>query len=718
VPRLTDPGVRHRSRIAAPPCHSAARELFYKGMDEHVPAKPPALDGQDRPDPSDPAAVDAVIASMRVFLGVSLTRTGLACDVATADALGLELLTALDSSADWDASIIHVGETLARAFGERPADWGRIGEKLELHFRAIFVADHPRAQRSIQQRKPDGQTLSPVRLELVGPFVRRVMLSGSREQRLEFYSVITSHAVWDAAAASLADAEATPDEIIQFLSVLGRPQFGFLGDAAAGLVAWTHRDPKRAVGLVNQLTSAELHERGAGALQVLVETLGEDPAREAWLNEVFERLFASRKRMAWNLVVALECFAAPPSTSVGQRHARMLARVLRAPGTLVPPAMHALRRDARTAPTESLSTLQQLLDLADLAASNDREPNDVLSVAADVASSALNGLRARGDDPSPVAAFLAALLPLGPGRTRHGLDFVLDGLLADRSEQVKSFFSEWLGMHSRAIAGGHSTLEELLPVLAHKLGPERETQWLCDVLVAGSPPARVAAATLLGSRKAGVPEAAFRDVSETDARILMHEMIDCGRMGVPLLGALVRLASLWPSLIPEIGPILTEELAPNYPEACKALLPSLTAHAGGSPPDVAAAWQSVASGIDTAVNELTEAHSIRLSIPEVVRIAPAAGVWRLAQQREMDKAYRVAQQRSVFASLVSVVPIGRGDQSLMAGFPNAAPTGFQDHSFTMVIPAGEVIDPLGEQLRRVTHLERAEQLRKERSSTP
>jgi hypothetical protein len=36
----------------------------------------------------------------------------------------------------------------------------------------------------------------------------------------------------------------------------------------------------------------------------------------------------------------------------------------------------------------------------------------------------------------------------------------------------------------------------------------------------------------------------------------------------------------------------------------------------------------------------------------------------------------------------------------------------------MVIPAGEVIDPLGEQLRRVTHLERAEQLRKERSSTP
>jgi hypothetical protein len=688
-------------------------------MDERTePTSAARAEEGDAPGVASEAPPSVVEASMVVFLETALSRNDPRADVAAADAIAKQLLSALDSAVDWDAALWRVGAALARSFSGRASNWSRIGELLALHFRLLFVADHPRAQRSTQQRTPTGETLSPVRFDLVRPFVRTAMLAASPVQRAEFYKSITSHEVWGAAAANLTDAGAAQNEMLEFLEAHRAMKIGLIPEAATALAVWAEQDPERAATLAMALARRDVEEVSAGAIQVIVETLTKDPARDAWRSEIVDALFATRNRMAWALVVALECFAAPPSATASERHERMMARVSRAPTALLPAALRALWRDARSAPTESLVTLGKLLELAEVSAASPNVPQDFLLAAADVATSALSGLRNRGESSAPVEGLLPTLLYLEPNRALHGLDMVLDGLLEERNASVKAFLAEWLGVHARAIVPTYVTLTDLLPLVAHRLGPDNELQWLIDVMIDGSPPGRQAAASLIGARNMALSDAALSFVSETNARILVHEMIGCGRLGVHIVNALLRLALRWPSLVGEIGDIVANEIAPNYPNACQDALALLNPPGLVPPPEVRTAQQEAVAKIDKVLKDLSEAHRARMLVPEVVRVAPAAAQWYLAQQREVDKAYRAGRRRSALASLIPTVPIGRGNKSLMAELPNATATGFQAHSFSMTLPAREVIDPLGERLRQFEHIQRADSLRKARASAP
>jgi hypothetical protein len=495
-------------------------------------------------------AIDAASESLKAFLEAALVESDPASRIAGAEPAKSALLLVLDAAPDWDASLEQIGETLGRSFADRPSAWGRVGEHLELHFRLLFLADHPRAQRSTQRKTPDGQTLSPVRFELVRPFVRSVMVSATHEQRLEFYRGISTLDVWAAAAKGLADAAVMPAEVRLFLDALAATKFEPSGEIAEGLVAWTRRQPEGGMAFVEALVSTDFNDIQAQAIQIVVVTLTEDPVRESWRSQIVDQLFATRRRKAWNLVVALECFAAPLATSVTERHARMLSRVLRAPGTLMPAALRAIWGNAFDAPRESLATLQQLLELSELAISRPEEARELLSGASNVVATAVSALQTRKEDVRVVEPLLVPLLSLEPAGPRNGLDTVLAALMVDMRERTKRFLGDWLEVHADAIVSSHSTLADFLPLLAHGLGPNGEVEWLLGIMVASPPRARFAAASLLGASKGPIADTSLANMTELDARILLHEALGHRIMGVAIVDMLERLARRWKSLVP------------------------------------------------------------------------------------------------------------------------------------------------------------------------
>ena len=347
----------------------------------------------------------------------------------------------------------------------------------------------------------------------------------------------------------------------------------------------------------------------------------------------------------------------------------------------------------------------------------DHSKQEVLSLSAEAASQALLGLRDKSVDREPVVTFLGCLLALTPDHARQGfrLDMLLGELIADDERAVRAFLAKWFETHARSFITNHADLNEVLPLVAHKLGPEKEVRWWLDFLVAGSLDLRLVAQSFLSAHKT-LPDAAISALSQQDAEIVLHELVGSGALGPHIVSVLLRFASRFPSLLPEADKILCTEIAPNYPKVCEEAVQRVRAGAQSQPESQP--LEATASNLEAAVKRLFDAHALRARVPEIVRVAPAATAWALAEQRLVDTAYRRARGRSPLLSLVTTTPIGRGSSTVMPWGPHPVATALEGHSFSMVLPVREVIDPLGERLRRMAHLKHADELRKARGGTP
>ena len=491
-----------------------------------------------------------------------------------------------------------------------------------------------------------------------------------------------------------------------------------LEDVAAGLGRWASSQTQSATLLVDELLREKALD--VSAAQVLIEVLAADPARATWRNDVVERLSGLKDIAANELAVLLECFAWPSGAAATERHAGMMRRVVRSPLRFIPAALRALCRDARTEPAAALRTLNELLDLAEGSGVMSHAGQEVLAWSAEVLARALAGLRDRKEDEAPLTEFLRHLVGLAPGSVRRGLglDVLLADLLTTCELAVRAFIASWLEAHHSAIVQNHETFADVLPLVAHKLGPDKEADWLLGFLVDGERPLREVAMTMLVAREGGIGDGTLSALPQGDAEIVLHELVGAAWLGERVVGTLLRIGRRFAALAPAIEEILASEIAPNYPSACVQAARQLRAEASNLALAERQALETTAARIETALRVLEQAHRLRLGVPEILRVAAATAAWSAAQQRAMDKAYRQARRRSLFSLIATTVPIGRGRESVMPWGPDPAPTPFQEHAFSMAFPAREAIDPLGERMRRLRHMQRAAELRKARRSQP
>ncbi|EYF00602.1 hypothetical protein [Chondromyces apiculatus] len=427
-----------------------------------------------------------------------------------------------------------------------------------------------------------------------------------------------------------------------------------------------------------------------------------------WRDEVVARLIGEPDERLWGDAVWLACFAWPaPEPPARVRHKALIDAVMRFPPLLVEQGLAAMVREAQVHPVESVSTAASLLRL--LAERHDREDIErrCAPLLALVAWYATGSVR---KGPSETEALdLQALVPVlmlvEPAGAPRGLDYWLAEQVVVSAGVAKDFTAAWLALHSREIFRQHLSFGDMLPVLEHDLGAEGITRWLLSFLVHPRADTRLVAAYLLG--KLGgvvVPEGFLAALSAEQVDALAHEIIGGVTNPDTVVRWLVHIAQQRPDRLDLVQNLLLEDVAEDYPAACRrgmALLPT-------SGPDALAALIALRARVLTQLDEADAVHERARQVGDVIALRPARRAWHEVQNRLFQESARDARSsgRYVFASVVTMVPIARGEATAPQ-LPGDEPVRFETFSSGIELPLRELIDPLIFRASRVRHRQAA-----------
>ncbi len=677
--------------------------------------------------------LEAIGAQIATFLERALIDLEPERDVPGSEQICVDLLKVLDHAAAWEVAeeaaareswrhaLEDIAKQVAIVFKEQPEQWSRVAKLVGIYIRSAWVPKHHLAKYHMQRRQPAGPVLHYVELDFATPFLRGLLSSARAEQRAVFLGEVKSWEVWTALADALDSFHPTSEELataFRSFDTFSRND-GARGDIFEKLMAWAASAPdvvQRVVdGWLNQEPAYTTLDREPIRLLVeaLVEQHGADEKIIEWRNRLIEGLSRRSEEHCWKLAALLTCFAWPrePPTPVATRHALLLEHVRRLPGRLVNIGLHAMIRDAKECPTEAVDTTSRLLEM---------DPVDADGVypliVAQVANRALRVARERGCDASFLDALIPVLLriPLEQSRNGLGLDSFLAMLFKEDAVRTRVFVAQWLVQHASASRDRTLSLEEIFPLLVHKMGPVQEALWIIGFMVSPLAQLRIMASHLLGARRRSIPDEAFGELDQKQAQALAHLLAGGPIMGRVWVPALFKIALAKPQAMDVIKSILLEDAAVNYPSTCRASMKVWT-EAKGLLPDVLSATNEIRVELERRLAELDASHSRKRTVGELAQYHPAYGAWVEVQQRIMDTSVQDAQARSVLMQLATRMPIARGSHSLMS-FEQKQPTELKEYSSAIEFPLAEMLDPLGARLTRLEHYEQAEALLAERDN--
>jgi hypothetical protein len=182
---------------------------------------------------------------------------------------------------------------------------------------------------------------------------------------------------------------------------------------------------------------------------------------------------------------------------------------------------------------------------------------------------------------------------------------------------------------------------------------------------------------------------------------LIHVLASSGVLhGAVWVNVLIDLALTRPELLHEVAQVLAEDAMDQYPGVLRKAL----ARWEGQQP-----WGDAAHKIAKSLSQHQEDWAKKASVPEL-SYSPTSEEWRLAQQSQLDEAYRDAQETTLVAQIATRVPIARGEGSSGIFGDPSQPTPFQHFETSMEYPALDVIDPVAAMLRRFSRRQHAEKL--------
>lgn len=677
--------------------------------------------------------IEAIGARIATFLERAVTELEPERDVPESKQICADLLEVLDKAAAWEVAeeaaakeswqraLEDIAKLAAVAFKDRPEQWSRVAELAGIYIRSAWVPKHPNAKYNMQRRQPTGPVLHYVELDFATPFLRGLLSSARADQRAVFFGEIKRWEVWTALADALDSFRPTSEELAAAFGSFDTfsRNDGARGDIFEKLMAWAASAPdvvQRVVdGWLNQEPAYATLDREPIRLLVeaLVEQHGADEKILAWRDRLIDGLSRRNEEHCWKLAALLACFAWPkePPTPAATRHALLLEHVRRFPGCLVNVGLHAMTREAKEWPAEAVETTIRLLEMAPVDADG-----EFSLIVAHIADQALRGAREKSCHGSFLDPLLPVLLriPIEQSSNGLGLDSFLAMLFKEDAVKTRAFVAQWLAHDASAPHDRLLSLEDILPVLAHKMGPAQEAVWIIGFMVAPSARLRMIASRLLGARQGTLPDEAFGELDEKQARALAHLLAGgpiLGRVWVP---ALFKLALAKPQAMDVIKMILLEDAAVNYPSTCRASL-KIWSEAKDLLPDVLRAMDEVRVELEHRLAELDASHSRKRAIGEIAQYHPAYEASVEVQQRIMDASFQSAQARSVLMQLATRMPIARGSHSLMS-FEQKQPTELKEYSSSIEFPLAEVLDPLGARLARIEHCQQAEALLSERDT--
>lgn len=670
--------------------------------------------------------LDVLGAQIARFLERALTTPDRDQDVAESAYLCGALQTALDAEARWDAStgekakarwdqgLERVGRYLAGCFRETPERWAALARLIRVFVRAVWLEEHPLAQKHMQRRLPGAPVLHYVQLDVLKPFMRALLRAASGEERIALFGQIKDWEVWRALADALAPMAMSSDELVALFhtfDVFSRND-GARGEIFEKLMAWAGEHPEVTKPVVDAWVRGEprVSKLDREAVRLLIEAVveqhGDDADTGAWRDQVIEALARRKDEGSWKLAALVACFAWPKATLTAKRHELLLQHVERFPEHLVKIGLWAMTRDAREHPAESIATTRKLLAMIPAAA----DPEHPLIVA-QIADRALHGARDRGIGTTLVAPLLEPLLLVPPehGSRGLGLDSFLAMLLEEDATAARAFLARWLTQHASAFIGQVRSLEDYLPLLADRLGPAQEATWIVGFIVAPSAELRATAIFLLAARRAPpVSPEAFAPLDDQQARALAHLLAGGPILGRTWIPALIQLALAKPAVFDVVRSILLEDAALNYPASCRSAIKGIEEAKDRIDPPRAALRQ-LGADLRTRLEELDAAYQQRHSIGEIISYRPASDAWHKVEQRRLEASFRDAQKQFLFMQFATKIPVARGSQSLLSP-EQSTPSEMKELSFSMELPIGELVDPLGARLSRAAHYARGEAL--------
>lgn len=300
-------------------------------------------------------------------------------------------------------------------------------------------------------------------------------------------------------------------------------------------------------------------------------------------------------------------------------------------------------------------------------------------------------------EPPVVDGRIQALVMATTPRGRSALDSVLSELYHSAYEALAS----WLSRFASGLLD--VSMRDLFSLLVHDAGPAVMAGWYVRFLTADSRRLRAAAVRLLAQEEPPrLDRGAIASLSSWQFEAVMHQL--AGMQVVPAQH-IAHLALSLAAIRPDDAQFLKEivvELASLYPGAFEdeiARSRSTSTRDGG-----------VSAAMEEAVLCVLEERSVHLEkifhFPEVTSASPGLREYQLFEDRQRRRIMKEAQGRSVFLQFASRQPIACGEGTMRN--PRAdEPLKFTSHKLSAELPIRGVIDPIGNDLQRLAHLERA-----------
>lgn len=522
--------------------------------------------------------------------------------------------------------------------------------------------------------------------------------------RLALAEARKSHAVMSAIEQALASLELAPSEIVALVAVPSERLRNHWLDG------WSANHADAARDLVERwLVFDETTRRlGAEAIRPMIVAAVRAEHDRTWHDHVIEALERHSSEESWRLSVQLAACGWPqPEPGVADRHAAVLRRVARLPARLADAGLDAVRRDWMAHPEAVAATTLRIVDMLD------RQPIDaqylqiVLSLAVDNLRAALDQtLKAGGvfDQADRMIELLVELDPRAPGGS---VDHFLATLLKLDVTKTRHAVESWLSRHAVVLWQKDAGFRDLFPFFAHCIDEKTRSEWLLDWLHASDAGVRMLAAKFL-SLDEDVPfqREQLQWMSAGAVLASAHQLVATATRGEALVPRFWALVDARPDLSEPLGKLFLNDVLDDYPSTCRSTLNSRRAQLDREiEPRIEALEAQLASSLierDTAIE-------LRAAMPELrVTSGGRFEAWRMhnhAGQKEM----RLARSRSVFAQFTTHFVVIEGE-ALESFGAQAAPMRFRRYSFSADLPRRINWDPLGNQMRRVSHLKRAAEL--------
>lgn len=631
-------------------------------------------------------------------------------DIAEGKALREQLLALFDQSEDWDLARDEVGAAVAERLQARAADWNQTIHLLAVYVDAIDSAAHPRAGKPSSWRPRTGGQKGSVALDLSCAVLSALLRNASEDGRLAFYRSISNHSHWDIAASSFADLKVRSEEILGFVSAYSQKvAVELIGHVADGIARWAAEEPVAAREFVERWLRSDLGYREVPphAIQVIAQAVTLDAESKSWRDSLIEDLLNQSDPECSRIAAAIELLAWPLGTPISLRCRALVVRARSKP-VMLPGIIHALTREARAFPMEVLDTLKELLSLSFAVRANPQTRLEIAAYAAPVAMQLSFGMSDKKIAPDCLVCLLPALVNQRPRMPQVGaeLDMLLSVLLETRPDDVRHFLEAWFSLHAQEIVTLGCSLRELMGQVSYRLTPNGEDQLLVGALCSTDDALRAVSCVLLASGSRGLGGVAFAKLTDGECVAVAHELVAHGILGPKLVGSLFSLARARRAVLPEILTIVLDDLSEDFSGATRKSL-DIWAKADGTSAEHRA-LREAASAVEMRLKKLDDAHRARIAIPETLAVIPAMIQWQQAEQRIAGKSFRAAQARSVFASIMTHVPIGRGSQTTFAAGP---PSQIMEHEFSYEGSLRLHTDPVDVMKRRMLHLKFAAQLR-------